>query len=92
LSSLPRGGPNMGFYDKPEQNLRIVKIERLADIPEAERPDVKVFRTDTSQWAALVESRRNRQDAWYVHKAGAIDLCNVTVPVKIENPAPRKAG
>jgi peptidylprolyl isomerase len=84
LSSLPRGGQNMGFYDKPEQNVRILKIERLADIPEAERPDVKVFRTDTPQWADLVESRRNRKDAWYVHKAGAIDLCNVSVPVKIE--------
>ena len=84
LSALPRGGTNMGFYDKPEQNVRITKIERLADMPEATRPDVRVFRTDTPQWAAMVESRRNRQDAWYVHKAGAIDLCNITVPVRIE--------
>ena len=84
LSSLPRGGPNMGFYDKPAQNVRISKIERLADIPEAERPDVKVFRTDTPQWTELVESRRNRRDAWYVHKAGAIDVCNLTVPVRVD--------
>jgi len=84
LSSLPRGGQNMGFYDKPEQNVRITKVERLADMPEATRPDVRVFRTDTPEWAAVVESRRNRRDAWYVHKAGAIDLCNITVPVKIE--------
>ncbi len=84
LSSLPRGGQNMGFYDKPEQNVRIAKVERLADMPEATRPDVRVFRTDTPEWAAMVESRRNRQDAWYVHKAGAIDLCNITVPVRIE--------
>ena len=84
LSSLPRGGQNMGFYDKPEQNVRIAKIERLADMPEATRPDVLVFRTDTPQWAEMIESRRNRKDAWYVHKAGAIDLCNITVPVKIE--------
>jgi len=84
LSSLPRGGQNMGFYDKPEQDVRITKIERLADMPEATRPDIQVFRTDTPQWAEMIESRRNRQDAWYVHKAGAIDLCNITVPVKIE--------
>ena len=83
LASLPRGGQNMGFYDKPEQNVRIAKVERLADMPEATRPDVQVFRTDTPQWNAMIESRRNRQDAWYVHKAGAIDLCNITVPVKI---------
>ena len=84
LSSLPRGGQNMGFYDKPEQDVRIAKVERLADMPEATRPDVRVFRTDTPEWNAVIESRRNRQDAWYVHKAGAIDLCNITVPAKIE--------
>ena len=89
LSALPRGGQNMGFYDKPEQNVPITKIERLADMPEATRPDVQVFRTDTPQWNEMIESRRNRQDAWYVHKAGAIDLCNITVPVKIE---PRAAA
>src|SRR4051812_8552693 len=47
LSSLPRGGANMGFYDKPEQDVRIERIERLADIAAAARPEVKVFRTDT---------------------------------------------
>jgi peptidylprolyl isomerase len=90
LSSLPRGGGNMGFYDKPEQDVRITKIERLADMPEATRPDIRVFRTDTPQWAEMVESRRNRRDAWYVHRAGAIDLCNITVPVKIEAKADAK--
>ncbi len=87
LSSLPRGGQNMGFYDKPEQDVRIAKIERLADMPEAARPDIQVFRTDTPQWAEMIESRRNRKDAWYVHKAGAIDLCNIAVPVRIESKA-----
>ena len=84
LSSLPRGGQNMGFYDKPEQDVRILKVERLADMPEATRPDVRVLRTDVPQWNEIVELRRNRQDGWYVHKAGAIDLCNLTVPVRIE--------
>jgi peptidylprolyl isomerase len=89
LSALPRGGRNMGFYDRPEQDTRITRVERLADMPEATRPDVRVFRTDTPDWNALVESRRNRRDAWYVHRAGAIDLCNITVPVRIEPAATR---
>ena len=84
LSSLPRGGQNMGFYDKPEQDVRILKVERLADMPEATRPDIRVLRTDVPQWNEIIELRRNRKDDWYVHKAGAIDLCNITVPVKIE--------
>ena len=74
----------MGFYEQREQDTRILKVERLADMPETTRPDISVFRTDTPQWAEMVESRRNRRDAWYVHRAGAIDLCNITVPVKIE--------
>ena len=90
LSALPRGSGPMGFYDKPEQDTRILKVERLADMPEAMRPDVRVFRTDTPQWAEMIESRRNRQDAWYVHKAGAIDLCNISVPAKIEAKAAAK--
>ena len=84
LSSLPRGGPNMGFYDQPAQLVRITKIERLADMPEASRPDIRVFRTDTPQWREIVEARRNQPDGWFVHKTGAIDLCNLTVPVKVE--------
>jgi len=84
LSSLPRGGANMGFYDKPEQDVRIERVERLADLPPEARPDVLVFRTDTPQWNELVEARRNRKDDWYVHRAGVIDLCNLTVPVRIE--------
>jgi len=84
LSSLPRGGQNMGFYDKPEQDVRILKIERLADMPEPARPDIRVLRTDVPQWNEIIELRRNRKDDWYVHKAGAIDLCNITVPVRIE--------
>ncbi len=88
LSSLPRGGQNMGFYDKPEQDVRILKIERLADMPEATRPDIRVLRTDVAQWNEIIELRRNRKDDWYVHKAGAIDLCNITVPVRIEAKAP----
>ena len=86
MSSLPRGGPNMGFYDKPEQYVKIERVQRLSDLPVDERPDVKIFRTDTATWNELVESRRNRADTWYVHKAGAIDMCNVSVPVKIVPP------
>ncbi|MBP6596279.1 MAG: peptidylprolyl isomerase, partial [Arenimonas sp.] len=36
---------------------------------------------------ALVESRRNRRDDWYLQPAGHIDLCNVPLPVRT-SPAP----
>jgi len=84
LSSLPRGGAAMGFYERREQHVRIERVQRLADLPADRRPSVRVFRTDTPAWAELVESRRNRRDAWYVHRAGAIDVCSLSVPVRIE--------
>jgi peptidylprolyl isomerase len=74
----------MGFYERREQDVRIERVQRLADLPADQRPAVRVFRTDTPEWAELVESRRNRRDAWYVHRAGAIDVCGLTVPVRIE--------
>jgi len=41
-----------------------------------------VLRTDTQTFTDLIEARRNRQDEWYKHKAGRIDVCNVPLPVR----------
>ncbi|MGN6312960.1 MAG: peptidylprolyl isomerase [Rhodanobacteraceae bacterium] len=87
LSSLPRGGGAMGFYDKPAQDTPILRVRLASDVPPAQRMHLEVLRTDTPTFAALVESRRNRSDAWYLHKAGKIDLCNVPLPVREVPPA-----
>jgi peptidylprolyl isomerase len=89
LSVLPRGTGPLGFYEKPEQRTPIRAIRLAANVPEAEREQIEVFRTDTKAWEALVESRRNRRDDWYRHPAGHIDLCNVPVPVRAI-PVPEK--
>lgn len=82
LSSLPRGGPNMGFYDKAEQRSVIRSIKLLADVPAAERPKLQVMRTDTVLWNKVLEARRERREGWFVHNPGHIGLCNATVPVR----------
>jgi peptidylprolyl isomerase len=89
LSVLPRGTGPLGFYEKPEQRTAIRAIRLAATVPETEREQIEVFRTDTPAWDALVESRRNRRDDWYRHPAGHIDLCNIPVPVRAI-PAPEK--
>jgi cyclophilin family peptidyl-prolyl cis-trans isomerase len=89
LSSLPRGGPNMGFYERRDQDVTIARVRLLSDLPPAERPEIRVLRTDTPQWTEYVESRRNRPEGWFVHRANAIDLCNLTVPVSVKPPAAR---
>jgi peptidylprolyl isomerase len=82
LSTLPRGTAPLGFYEKPEQRTPIRSIRVAADVPEAERSRLEILRTDTRSFADLVESRRNRRDEWYKVPAGAIEVCNVPLPVR----------
>ena len=89
LSALPRGGQNMGFYDKPEDRTGIQSVKLLADIPEAERPQLQVLRTDGKSWPALLDARRNRS-GWYVYQAKHVEVCSVTVPTRPTPPAAQK--
>ena len=84
LSILPRGTGPLGFYEKPEQRAPIKAIRLASAMPENERVNLEVFRTDTQTFDALVEARRNRKDDWYLNKAGHIDVCNVPVPVRVK--------
>lgn len=83
LSSLPRGTGALGFYEKPEERTPIKTVRLAADVPEAERSKLEVFRTDTNSFKALVEAQRNRAGDWYKFAANHIELCNVPVPVRL---------
>jgi len=82
LAALPRGTMPLGFYAKAEERIPIKRMRFAMDIPPAERIPLEVLRTDTPTFAALIESRRNRRDEWYLQPAGKIDLCSVPVPVR----------
>ena len=82
LSPLPRGTGALGFYEKPEQRTPIIAARFASDVPEAERTQLEVLRTDTPLFTKYVESRRNRRDDWYVVPAHHIDVCNVAIPVR----------
>ena len=82
FSVLPRGTGNLGFYEKPEQRVPLRSIRVAADVPEAERTALEIFRTDTAAFAALAESRRTRTDEWFKYKVGRVEVCNVPVPVR----------
>jgi peptidylprolyl isomerase len=88
LSGLPRGSGEMGMYTKSESPLPIKSLRVAADVPAAERVDLEVMRTDTAAFSALIESRRNRPEEFFVVPAGHIDLCNVPIPVR-ERPRTR---
>ena len=82
LGALPRGTAEMGFYAQPEQRTTIRRVRLLADLPEAERPQLEMLRTDSAAWARLLDSRRFRREEWFVHSPGHIGLCNATVPLR----------
>jgi len=86
LSSLPRGAGPLGFYEKPSQRLLIHSARIAADLPESERPPLEILRTDTPLFTKYVESRRNRREGWYIHPAGHIDVCSVSIPVRDAKP------
>jgi cyclophilin family peptidyl-prolyl cis-trans isomerase len=85
LSTLPRGPAPMGFYQKAERRLPIRSIRVAADVPESERSPLEILRTDTDSFRALIESRRNRPEAWFHFQAGRIELSNVPVPVRMRS-------
>jgi peptidylprolyl isomerase len=83
LAVMPRGPAPMGFYDKAEMRVPIREMRVAADVPADQRTRLEVMRTDTQTFTDLIEARRNRQDEWYKHKAGRIDVCNVPLPVRL---------
>ncbi len=85
LAALPRGSGNMGFYGTQEPKLPLLRARLASDMPEAERPQVRVLRTDTPTWAELLQGRRHRS-GWFVHSAGRVDLCSTAVPVRVTPP------
>ena len=82
LSVLPRGTGALGFYEQPEQYVKIRSLRLAADLPEAERIPLQVLRTDTATWKAYVDTRRFRRDPWFIEPTGHADVCNVGVPVR----------
>ena len=83
LSVVPRGTGPLGFHEEASLRLPIKAVRLASAVAPAERTDIRVLRTDTPLFDAVVESRRNRRDDWYLRPAGHIDLCNITVPVRI---------
>jgi peptidylprolyl isomerase len=82
LSTLKRGTGPMGVYEQPAERTSIRSMHLAADVPEAERSQLEVMRSDTQTFADLVEARRNRREEWFKVPAGHIELCNVPLIVR----------
>ncbi|HEY8587023.1 MAG TPA: peptidylprolyl isomerase [Rhodanobacter sp.] len=83
LSGLPRGPEPMGFYTDPGKRTSIESVRLAADLPLKDRPEIKVLRSDSATFAALVDARRNGHSEFYPRPVGKLDLCGIDVPVRM---------
>ena len=81
LSSLPRGTGPLGFYEEEAQRVPIASVRLASELDAAEQPRFEVMRTDTEAFRAYVDARANRT-GWFVRPAGAVDVCNVNLPIR----------
>jgi peptidylprolyl isomerase len=82
LSSLPRGGGEMGFYLPSEATVPIRSVRIAADVPTAERTPIEVLRTESATFRSVFEQRRQRHEPWFKFSPEHIELCNVPLPVR----------
>jgi peptidylprolyl isomerase len=82
MAALPRGGEAMGFYAKPAERTPIRSARIAADLPAGDRPAFRILDTDGTSFAAWVNARANRTDAFFVRPAAAVDVCNAMPPVR----------
>lgn len=80
LSALPRGTGDIGFYKTPEERTAIRSIRMGTEV--SGLPAYEYLSTESRSFAAYVDKRANRQDDFYIHPAGGVDVCNVPVPIR----------
>lgn len=86
LSSLPRGSEAMGFYGANEAKMPITAMRLAADVPEAERSQLEVLRSEAPIYQDIIEAQRNRGGPWNKYAANYVELCNAPIPVRVRQP------
>ena len=84
LTTLPRGTGPLGFYESEDQYVPINTMRLAADVPETDRSNLQIMRTDTKAYANFVQARRYRKESWFDAPTGRIELCNVPIPVRVK--------
>lgn len=85
LSSLPRGTGALGFYEDRKQYVTIKSMRFADQLPESERSNFEIMRTDTQTFKDYIYSRTHRSSDWFLDKTGKVAICNVGVPIREKN-------
>jgi peptidylprolyl isomerase len=79
-AALPRGSEALGFYKTPAEQTAIRHVYLASSV--AAPPRWQVMETTSASFAAYKTARANRT-GFFIRPAGAVDLCNVRVPVRL---------
>jgi peptidylprolyl isomerase len=82
LAALPRGPGEQGFYADARMRVPVLHARIAADLPEAQRPRFQLLKADSATYKAWARLKANRQDDFFLHGAGALDLCNALPPLR----------
>ncbi len=82
LSSLPRGPGPLGVYADAGERVPIRAVRLASELPLAEQPRFEYRATDSAAFAAYADAAANRQDAFFIHPAGGVDICSLRVPLR----------
>jgi len=88
LTAEKRGTGDLGFYKTDPERLKIVSTKMASDLPASDRPAIQVLDSGSATYAAWVHARANRDQAFFVRPAGAVDVCNAMPPVR-KTPEPK---
>tara|TARA_B110001454_G_scaffold219197_1_gene251429 strand:- start:19730 stop:20650 length:921 start_codon:yes stop_codon:yes gene_type:complete len=83
FSSLPRGKGPLGFYEKNQPFVGIKSVRLASEVPERERTNLEIMKTDSKTFLDVIQSRRHRPEEWFAYRADKIEICNVPIPTRI---------
>jgi cyclophilin family peptidyl-prolyl cis-trans isomerase len=83
LAILPRGSAALGFYESADETTPILSVRLGTEVPEKERIQIEIMRTDSAEFSDYVKSRTTRTEEWFVEPTGRIEICNIHPPKRI---------
>lgn len=88
VQSINRGPTEEnGVIQDDLQRSRILRMRLGEQVADAERQEYLVMDTNSPGFAELLESRRNRKDAFFHHRPPRVlDVCQVPVATRVERP------
>ena len=81
LQALRRVAPAQSEADDLGETILSVSVG--ADLPEEKQLKLEILRSGTETFGDYVEARRNRSEAFFYHRPDYVDICQLSMPVRV---------